>query len=421
MHTKPQQLLTYFFAALLLTVVDLTQAADRGKLLIAGGALRSDNAAVYRAFLEAMPDKLPEVAVVPAASGRPAYYAEAFRRDLRQYGFEGDIHVLPVAVKDDAGTAKVDESTWSRGAYDRNLVERLDKVGAVWFVGGDQTRITETLLQRDGGDTPLLAAIRRQLARGAVVGGTSAGAAIMSRTMIAAGDSLSALTLPAADRYAGMQSQESGRLVLKRGLGFFETGIVDQHFDRKSRLGRLVRALASPLPKADRRGFGVDEDTAVLVELDSAEMRVLGRGNLVLLDAREAEFGDDGGPFSVRDIRLSLFSAGDSYNWKTSAAELQGSATVDSEAFSYKAAQGAGIALPNSRLDHLLGFSLVDNSETTELRRYTFNESGRGVQFRFIQDDDTQGFWHYGSGTKDQYGVRNVRFSVEPVMVEITR
>ncbi|WP_323844682.1 cyanophycinase [Microbulbifer magnicolonia] len=394
------------------------QADEGGKLLIVGGALRGDNAAVYRAFIESIPAKYPEVAIVPAASGRPAYYAEAFRADLRRHGFDGRVEILPVAVSDDPAT-DVDESGWLRGAHDRHLAERLEKVGGIWFVGGDQTRITDTLLLQDGGDTPLLAAIRVQLARGAVVGGTSAGAAIMSRTMIAAGDSLSALTLPQAERYDGMQAQESGQLLMKRGLGFLETGIVDQHFDRKSRLGRLVRALAPPMATEERRGFGIDEDTALLADLSSGDMHVLGAGNLTLLDAREAEFNLSAGRFSVDDIRLSVLSDGDSYNWKTGTMQSSGSATAGKEAFAYRPEQGAGIALPNSRLDQLLGFSLLDNSESRELRRYAFNESGRAILFRFEQTDESQGFWRYGSGTKDQYSIGNVQLSIRPVTITV--
>lgn len=406
------------FAAFLSLALVACDGIAAGKLMIVGGALRSDNEMVYREYIAAMPQGLPDVAIVPAASGRPMRYATEFRDDLRNFGFEGKVQILPIAVKDDPGTPE-DESAWAEGGYNQKLADSLTTAGGIWFVGGDQTRITETLMTAKGEDTPVLAAIRRQLAKGAVVGGTSAGAAIMSNPMIAAGDSLSALTLPRMQEYSGMQAQESGRLVLKSGLGFFDAGIVDQHFDRKSRLGRLVRALEPPLQPALRRGFGIDEDTAVLVDLGSSEMRVFGPGNLVLVDARQAQFDEKGPHFAVQNMKLSVLSQGDSYNWKTGTMKLEGAATGGQEAFSYVAEQGAGIALPNSRLDHLLGFSLMDNSKTSELRRYAFNEAGEGILFRFQQTDDSQGFWRYGSGTKDQYSIRDVLFSIDPVTVKI--
>jgi len=408
------------FAVLMTFVLVACDGNAAGKLMIVGGALRSDNEAVYREYIAAMPRDLPDVAIVPAASGRPMRYATEFRDDLRNFGFEGQVRILPIAIKDDPGTPE-DESRWAEGGFSEELADSLKTAGGIWFVGGDQTRITETLMTGEGEDGPVLAAIRRQLEKGAVVGGTSAGAAIMSSPMIAAGDSLSALTEPRTEEYSGMQAQESGRLVLKSGLGFFDAGIVDQHFDRKSRLGRLVRALEPPLQPALRRGFGIDEDTAVLVDLDSAEMRVLGPGNLILVDARDAQFDQEGSRFAVRDMKLSVFSEGDSYNWKTGTVRMEGAATGGQEAFSYVAEQGAGIALPNSRLDHLLGFSLMDNSKTSELRRYAFNEAGEGVLFRFQQTDSSQGFWRYGSGTKDQYSIRDVLFSIDPVAVKIQK
>ncbi|WP_418295842.1 cyanophycinase [Microbulbifer sp. SA54] len=391
-----------------------------GKLLIVGGALRSDNQSIYRAFIESMPDELPEVAIIPAASGRPSHYARQFADDLRAYGFTGEIRVLPIAVRDDPHS-EVDEGGWRDGGRDRKVAKQLKRAGGIWFVGGDQGRLTQTMLESDGGDTPVLAAIRAQLRKGAIVGGTSAGAAIMSRTMIAAGDSLSALTLPGTDPEGGMDELESGRLVLAKGLGFLPLGIVDQHFDRKGRLGRLIRALAEPQALPERVGFGVDEDTAVLVDLAALDMQVLGAGNLVLVDARHANFSTGGGPFAASGLQLSVLSSGDQYNWSTGEVQVTGTATVGHEATGYVADQGAGLALPNQRLDHLLGFSLLDNSETGLLRRYAFDESsGRGVLFEFRQTEDSRGFWRYGSGTKDQYSLLGVELEVKPVQVSIS-
>ncbi|MBB5210041.1 cyanophycinase [Microbulbifer hydrolyticus] len=396
-------------------------SADSGSLLIVGGALRSDNTAVYRAFIEGVPEKFPDVVIVPAASGRPSHYAQQFQADLRSHGFKGRVRILPIADKDDKSTESIDESDWQQGGHDKALAESLNTAGGIWFVGGDQTRITRTLLDKEGRDTPVLAAIRAQLANGAIVGGTSAGAAIMSSTMIAAGDSLSALTLPAVETYQGMESQESGQLLLSRGLGFLPVGVVDQHFDRKARLGRLVRALGGVTRPEEPLGFGVDEDTALLVDLDVASMKVLGAGTLVVADARSATFADAEDGFAARDLRVSVLSHGDSYNWREHRVSASGSETLGNEAFGYRATQGAGIALANPRLDQLLGFSLLDNSDTRELRRYAFDDqTGKGVLFHFRQDDQSRGFWSYGSGTKDQYTILDVALDIAPVSVSVT-
>ncbi|QIL88910.1 cyanophycinase [Microbulbifer sp. SH-1] len=392
-----------------------------GSLLIVGGALRSDNTAVYRAFIDAIPAQFPEIAIVPVASGRPAYYAQQFTADLRRHGFNGDIRILPIAMVDDPSTDAEDESLWRSGGGDLALAASLSEVGGIWFVGGDQTRITTALYAENNMETPVLQAIRRQLSRGAVIGGTSAGAAIMSRTMIAAGDALSALTMPPTDQYVGMESQESGQLMLSQGLGFLPVGVVDQHFDRKARLGRLVRTLALVGDTAGRLGFGVDEDTAVLVDLASAEMTVLGAGNLVFADGRGAVFSDGEQAFAARGLQLSVLSAGDTYNWRTNRYGLSGGETQQREAFGYKVIHGAGMALGNPRLDQLLGFSLLDNTEARELRRITFDEeSGKGVLFRFRQTDESRGYWRYSSGTKDQYSVVGVELEIAPVSVSVS-
>ncbi|WP_078085972.1 cyanophycinase [Microbulbifer mangrovi] len=401
-------------------LVESDAPRQSGNLLIVGGALRSDNSRVYQAFIDAVPAGFPNVAIVPAASGRPAHYAHQFSEDLRRHGFAGDIRVLPIAVKDDPSTASVDESQWVQGGNDQALAESLRDVGGIWFVGGDQTRIASTLLNAKGEDTPVLQAIRAQLSRGAVVGGTSAGAAIMSHTMIAAGDSLSALTLPSVSEYAGMEGQEAGQLLLARGLGFMPVGIVDQHFDRKARLGRLVRALEHSAEAGERLGFGVDEDTGLLVNLGNKTLTVLGAGNLVIADARGARFATGESAFSATGVQLSVLSDGDSLDWDSLEVSAKGSKTAGREAFGYRATQGAGMALANQRLDQMLGFSLLDNSEMQILRRYAFDDqTGRGVLFRFRQTDISRGYWHYGSGTKDQYSVVGVMLDIEPVSVAI--
>lgn len=413
-------LLTVFIAACGGEKTAANDLERPGSLLIVGGALRSDNSAVYQAFIDAIPRQFPNVAIVPVASGRPAHYAEQFSEDLRHYGFAGDIRVLPIAVLDDSSTGAVDESRWEAGGRDPAVADSLGDVGGIWFVGGDQTRITGALFANGEVDTPVLEAIRRQLSRGAVVGGTSAGAAIMSRTMIAAGDSLSALTMPVADQYVGMETQESGQLMLATGLGFLPEGIVDQHFDRKARLGRLVRALGLMEDPADRIGFGVDEDTALLVDLVDADITVLGAGNLVVADGRLAQFSGGGQAFAAQGVQLSVLSAGDRYNWRTGNFELSGSETQQNEAFGYGVVQGAGIALGNQRLDELLGFSLLDNEKAREVRRFSFDsDSGKGVLFHFRQTESSRGFWRYRSGTKDQYSIVGVELDIAPVSVTI--
>ena len=171
-------------------------AVAGGTLVIVGGALADDNQEVYQAFLGALQGDGP-VVVIPAASGRPARAAAEFAGNLEAHGLDaGRVTVFPLAVRDDAATGEVDESTWSGNAWEASLVEGLGKPAGFWFTGGDQMRIMQALRSPDGRESPLLELVRQRLADGAVVGGTSAGAAVLSRRMSAGGESFLALLEP---------------------------------------------------------------------------------------------------------------------------------------------------------------------------------------------------------------------------------
>ena len=163
---------------------------------------------------------------------------ERFGAALAREGVDATrIRIYPLAALDDSTTADVDESLWSGNAWQTDKLVGLEQAAGFWFTGGDQMRIVGSMRAEDGEESPLLGLIHRRLAAGAVVDGTSAGAAVMSRAMIAGGDSFNALLEPLAQSYASTEDQDSGRLYLENGLGFLADGIVDQHFDRKARLG----------------------------------------------------------------------------------------------------------------------------------------------------------------------------------------
>ncbi|WP_439135272.1 cyanophycinase [Pseudomaricurvus sp.] len=389
---------------------------EKGKLLIVGGALSGETADIYQHFLQAIPEHFPDIAIVPLASSSPARSAENFKNLLVRYGATEDrIHILPLAVKDDTET-ETDESLWIKNASDQSLANTLKSVGGFWFVGGDQMRIVTALMPRDNQPTPVLKTLREQLNKGAIVGGTSAGAAIMSDIMIAAGDSFSALTLPTVKQYEGTESQEQGQLYVHHGLGFFPYGIVDQHFDRKARLGRLARTLA--ISNTDL-GVGIDENTGLLVDLATDEVTVLGSGAVSILDASQAQFSEQ--PFSATNLNLSLLTPGDRYNLiELSLLHTNGSPTVGHEYAAEAPHQGAGLALANGRLEQLLSYQLLDNANSTEIKRYNFIETGEGFMYRFKQTKNSRGFWSANDGSMDKYTIENVMFEIEPVQVQIT-
>lgn len=138
----------------------------------------------------------------------------------------------------------------------------LEAASLIWFPGGAQSRLMQAL-QKAG----LLSALRARARGGAVLGGTSAGAAIMSDVMIAADDESA--------------RDDSNAPRIDRGLGLWPTAIVDQHFTQRRRLTRLLRAT---LDHPHLLGVGIDEKTAVFIH--GRTLQVLGQGTVTLLDAR---------------------------------------------------------------------------------------------------------------------------------------
>jgi len=397
------------FAAwvLLVSYTFCSVALADGRLVIVGGALRTDNAEVYRAFIDAALPAGP-VVIIPVASGQPSRSADGFADDLVQHGLDRSrIYVFPLAVKDDSVSENVDESLWSKNAWSEESLEKIVNAAAFWFTGGDQTRITTTLL-REGEESPLLTLLRKRLADGAVIGGSSAGAAIMSREMIAGGDSFRALLEPLAEGYAATEEQDSGRLYMSPGLGFMPNGVVDQHFDRKARLGRLVRAMAAT---GQARAYGIDENTALVVDLEGGEARVMGQGSVTLIDATEARFAF-GTPQLVSGLELSVIAAGTSFRLSDfEVVSGQGDATVGKEYFGYAPLQGGGMAFANSRLDQALGYDLLDNDNSTQLKRFSIDQEGRQLIYIFTQTSGSKGYWRR-EGSGERYTVSKVRFDI---------
>ncbi|MEQ9462832.1 MAG: cyanophycinase [Haliea sp.] len=382
-------------------------ASAKGGLVIVGGALRPDNEVVHRAFIERLPAAGP-VVIVPVASGQPATSAARFAATLQGYGVAPErLVTFPLALLDDPATEVLDEGSWADNAWDTAQVAAVADAAGFWFTGGDQVRIVNGLRKADGSASPLLNLVNARLAAGAVVGGTSAGAAIMSQHMIAGGDSFTALTQPMAEHYAATEEQDSGRLSLLPGLGFFTAGIVDQHFDRKARLGRLVRALAATGAEA---GFGVDEDTALVVDLAQGRGRVVGSGSVVLLDARKAEFAPETGRLAS-GLRLAV--AHDGVEIDLASQQLLsglGKPTVANPYYNHQPRHGGGMAFANARLDQLLGHDLLDNRRSKELRRLSLDGEGALVTYRFYQTARSQGYWDDSNG--DRYSASDVGFDV---------
>jgi cyanophycinase len=148
--------------------------------------------------------------------------------------------------------------------------ERLDSVrnaNLIFITGGDQNRFMQIVQ-----NTPLHTAIIEAYQKGAVIGGTSAGAAVQSKKMITGNE----LKYP---EYTGQyRTIEAENIEIAQGLGLLETAIVDQHFIWRMRMNRLI---AAAIENPDELLIGIDESTAIIVEGDSAT--VTGQSQVVVL------------------------------------------------------------------------------------------------------------------------------------------
>jgi cyanophycinase len=220
----------------------------RGPLLLIGGAERrgAGGPAILRRFVELAGGPGARLAVVATASAEPGVLEDEYTAAFTGLG-AGEVQGL-----------RVDTRT---RANDPQVAATLADATGVFFTGGDQLRITTVI-----GGTLADSTLQSMLAEGAVVlGGTSAGAAAMSATMIVGGD---APGVAAASVRTGP------------GLEFLPGVLIDMHFAERGRLNRLLSAVAL---YPHELGLGIDEDTAILVDDDSFE--VLGTGAVTVVDA----------------------------------------------------------------------------------------------------------------------------------------
>jgi cyanophycinase len=146
----------------------------KGALVISGGALRSDNK-VWARFAELAGGKGKSVVVVPFAHKRPQEMYEKLKTQFACVGLVAKaLEISPEETK---------SRTYEKAVRLMSNIAMVREAKAIYFVSGDQARITNALLKKNGEKTPMLEAIWQAYRNGAVIAGSSAGAAIMSRIM----------------------------------------------------------------------------------------------------------------------------------------------------------------------------------------------------------------------------------------------
>ena len=256
----------------------------RGWIVPIGGAENKENdRRILSRFLEVSGGRDADVVVIPTAS-RLHETGSRYERLFQELG---------------AARVTVMDFDTRRDCHEVGRLERRGQASGIFFTGGNQLRLT-TLL----GGTPVAKVIRTRNAHGVTVGGTSAGASILSEHMIAYGDDGS--------------SAVSGSVRLAPGLGLTNRFVIDQHFRQRDRLGRLLTALAyNPFAV----GIGLDEDTAAFIGPDNS-LEVEGSGAVTVVDAAEVAFTsmdivDEGQPICMLGLKMHLLVAGATFNLHT--------------------------------------------------------------------------------------------------------
>lgn len=254
----------------------------RGHLVIIGGGSRP--ASVMQLFARLAGGPAGKVLVFPQAS-ELADSGERIERELSALGL-GSVVVMNV----------------DRAAADGEPALRLaDGATGVYFGGGDQARLMAVLR-----GTKLEQRLREIYRGGGVVGGTSAGAAVMSRVMIT-GDERRPVSKDEA-----WQTLEAGNVVTADGLGLLDDVVVDQHFVIRRRLHRLMSLV---MEQPALLGVGIDESTAAWVKPDRT-FEVVGERPVVVVDAAGAKTATDGAGAGLRasDLRVHVLRAGSTYH-----------------------------------------------------------------------------------------------------------
>jgi cyanophycinase len=254
---------------------------QRGYVIPIGGAEEKiDNPKILKRFVELAGGKDAVIAVIPTASQLDDT-GERYETLLTELG-AGKAFSLPINERADAQKS--------------DYVASLEGCTAIFITGGNQLRLSTIL-----GGTPIAQSIRKLNAQGVHVAGTSAGAAIVSQHMITGGNT-------------GVVPTEDG-VNLAPGMGLINTVVVDQHFNERNRLARLLSAVSyNPF----LIGIGLDEDTAAFIDGDNV-FTVVGSGAITVVDPSDIEYSSmaeagRGQALTLLNLKLHILAAGSRYD-----------------------------------------------------------------------------------------------------------
>jgi cyanophycinase len=250
-----------------------------GPLIIIGGHEDKEG---RRTILREVANRLDggRLVLATVASHQPEGYFESYQGAFAELGVTD---LVELYVRERSET------------LDEEKLRLFEGATGVFFSGGDQLRIASQI-----GDTPVEQRVREIHTRGGVIAGTSAGASVMSETMLVKGTS--------------GESYKIGDLHMAPGLGLVRDAIIDQHFAERGRFGRLLGAVAH---NPRELGIGIDEDTAIVVE--GTRFRVIGSGCVYVVDGAGVTHSNiaEARPeraLSMYDVRMHVLGEGDAFD-----------------------------------------------------------------------------------------------------------
>ncbi|HUQ99679.1 MAG TPA: cyanophycinase [Gemmatimonadaceae bacterium] len=269
-------------------------SASRGTLFIVGGGTQSPD--LVKQFVDlAGGHGKARIAILPMATSDAVATGAEKKAQLDSLG--ADAFVLNVT------RAQADADS---------VVDLIRGATGIWFPGGDQSLLAAAL---QGSAT--LRAIHQRFDAGAVVGGTSAGAAVMSDSMITGNQYYPGIA--AAQDSSNFSRLGRHTIEIVPGLGFLHNAVVDQHFIRRQRQNRLFSVV---LERPSLIGVGIDEGTVLKVTPDG-KWTVLGRSAVIVLDARNSKVTSPGrSVLGATDIKVSVLPSGSTFDPRTGRAAL---------------------------------------------------------------------------------------------------
>jgi len=269
----------------------------KGKLITVGGAehkgtdkeageyyrnnLNFFELGILRRIVQEAGGTMARIEVITTASMIPYEVGENYLNAFGKIGCT-DIGVMHIRTRQDA--------------MDKEYIERIRHCDAVMFSGGNQLRLSAT----DGGTEFLTLLKRRYKEENFLIAGTSAGAMAMSNTMIYEGNAA--------------RAHLKGEVKITTGLGFINSVIIDSHFEKRGRFGRLVQAVAT---NPSCIGIGLGEDTGMLIT-EGNKMEAIGSGLVVIIDGHDilhSNIADipEGNPISIENLKVHFCENGNGY------------------------------------------------------------------------------------------------------------